>query len=138
MVFEDFYGYYWMMYWLAKGKLTEEEMKHWQDTFLSGFWINNLDAAYLVVCDPNEALKRNRMDTLNTRFGDTTNPQNMVILIDRLNQMYHNLSPRFPQLKLINTVEMKKRDMFQYFANDILLAMENKIASTKFEAKKAV
>lgn len=129
-----FDGYYWMMYWLAKGKLTEEETKHWQETFLSGFWVNNLDAAYLVVCDPDEALKRNRMDTLSTTFGNTTNPQNMRILVDRLRQMYQNLSFRFPQLKIINTAKMEKREMFQFFADDILSTMENKIVSCKLKA----
>ena len=124
-----FDGYYWMMYWLAKGKLTEQETKHWQETFLSGFWVNNLDAAYLVVCDPEVALARNRMDTLATRFGDTTNPKNMAILVDRLHQVYQQLSPRFPQLKLANTAAMEKREMFQYFADDILSAMEKKIAA---------
>jgi len=130
-----FDGYYWMMYWLAKGKLTEGQMKHWQETFLSGFWVNNLDAAYLVVCDPDEALKRNRMDTLTTKFGDTTNPQNMTILVDRLKQMHKNLSPRFSQLKLVDTAKMEKRDMFQYFADDILAAMEKKILAEESVVK---
>lgn len=126
-----FDGYYWMMYWLAKGKLSEQEARHWQETFLSPFWVNNLDAAYLVVCDPEEALRRNRMDTLATRFGDTTNPQNMAILVERLRQVYQELSPRFPQLKIVDTGKMEKREMFQYFADDILSAMESKISADK-------
>lgn len=122
-----FDGYYWMMYWLAKGKLTEEEMRHWQSTFLSEFWINNLDAAYFVVCDPSVALERNRMDTLADRFGETTNPQNMTILVDRLRQAYGELSPKFPQLRFVDTSSMEKREMIQHFADDILAAMEKKM-----------
>lgn len=122
-----FDGYYWMMYWLAKEKLTEEEMKRWQDTFLSEFWVNKLDAVYFVVCDPTVALERNRMDTLATRFGETTNPQNLVILVDRLRKAYDELAPRFPQLGFVDTSRIEKREMVQYFADDILDAMEKKM-----------
>ena len=121
-----FDGYYWMMYWFAKGKLTEEEMRHWQETFLSGFWVNNLDVAYFVVCDPAVSLDRNRMDTLSIRFGDTTNPTNMKILVDRVCLAYNELSPRFPQLKLVDTSTMEKRGMVQHFADDILTTMERR------------
>lgn len=103
-----FDGYYWMMYWFAKDQITEEEMKHWQETFLSNFWVNNLDAAYFVMCEPAVALERNRMDTLSTRFVDTTNSKNMKILVDRLYLAYNELSPRFSQLKLVDTSAMEK------------------------------
>lgn len=129
-----FDGYYWMKYWLAKGKLTPEEMKHWQETFLSGFWVNNLDAVHFVVCDPEVALERNREDSLSSRFGDTTNPQNMKILVDRLYQAHEELSPRFPQLKVTNTTQMDKREMVQYFADDILGAMEKRVLAAELEA----
>src|SRR3989338_9354066 len=122
-----FDGYYWMMYWLAKGKLTQEETKHWQDVFLSSFWINNIDAAYLVACDPEIALERNRMDSLATRFGETTNPQNMAVLVERLRRAHDELSPRFAQLRFVDTSLMEKREMIQHFADDILTAMETKM-----------
>lgn len=119
-----FDGYYWMMYWFAKDQITEEEMKHWQETFLSNFWVNNLDAAYFVMCEPAVALERNRMDTLSTRFVDTTNSKNMKILVDRLYLAYNELSPRFSQLKLVDTSAMEKMEMVQNFADDILTTME--------------
>lgn len=121
-----FDGYYWMMYWFAKGKLTEKEMRHWQETFLSDFYVNNLDVAYFVICDPIVALERNRMDALITRFGDITNPKNMEILVDRARQTYNELSPRFPQLKFVDTSTMEKRVMVQHFADDILATMERR------------
>lgn len=126
-----FDGYYWMMYWFAKDQITEEEMKHWQETFLSNFWVNNLDAAYFVMCEPAVALERNRMDTLSTRFVDTTNSKNMKILVDRLYLAYNELSPRFSQLKLVDTSAMEKMEMVQNFADDILTTME-RMAVNKF------
>ena len=121
-----FDGYYWMMYWLTKGKLTENEMRRWQETFLSDFWVNNLDAAYFVICDPAVTLKRKRMDVLTTRFSDITNFKNMEILVDRSRQAYNELSRRFPQLKLVDTSAMEKMEMVQYFADDILTTMERR------------
>jgi thymidylate kinase len=133
-----FDGYFWMMYWLAKGQITQEEMKFWQDVFLSKRWIDTIDAAFFVTCDPVVAIQRNQEDEITEKIGNTTNPKNLQILVDRAAQAHRELSPRFPQLELVETSQMSKREMVQYFADRILAAMERKIASAEFGPLKAV
>jgi len=122
-----FDGYYWMMYWLAKGKLAPEEAELYQDYFLSDFWVKNLDAAFFVVCDPEIAMRRNQEDNISNKIGETTNPANLKVLVDRLHQAYRELSPKFPQLEVVDTSTMPKKDMIQYFGDKILSAMEAKV-----------
>lgn len=131
-----FDGYYWMMYWFAKGKLTEQQMWHWQETFLSDFWINTLDSAFIVTCDPPVAIKRNQEDVgeVTDKEGETTNPQNLQILVNRARQAYKELSPRFSQLELVETSEMPKGEMIRFFADRILSAMEKKVFENKANA----
>ncbi len=131
MIFDRclFDGYCWMMYWEAKGQLTSAEVKLYQNFFLSKFWVDKLDAAYFVVCDPDEAMRRNKEVSLTDRLGNFTNPQTIKVLVDRFQQAYKDLSPRFPQLRIVDTSKMDKQQMVEYFANETLAAMEKKIAT---------
>lgn len=129
-----FDAYCWMMYWEAKGQLTHDEVELYQNFFLSKFWVDKLDAAYLVVCESDEAMKRSKEVSLTDRLGNFTNPATIKVLVDRFRQANHDLSPRFPQLKLVNTTNMDKQEMVEYFANAILDAMENKVVASVTQA----
>lgn len=126
-----FDAYCWMIYWESKGKLNSKEVKLYQDFFLSRFWVDKLDTAFFVVCDPEEAMKRSKEVSLTDRLGNFTNPQTIKILVERFHQASRKLSPSFPQLKLIDTTNMDKQQMVEYFANEILVAMENKVVANK-------
>lgn len=126
-----FDAYCWMMYWESKGQLTEDEVKLYQNFFLSKFWADKLDAVYFVVCDPDEAMKRSKEVSLTDRLGNFTNPQTIRVLVERFQQAHKELSPRFPQLKIVGTTKMGKQQMVEYFANDILSAMENRVLLAK-------
>ncbi len=129
-----FDAYCWMMYWQAKNQLTNEEVALYQQFFLSRFWIDKLDAAYFVVCDPDEAMKRSKEVSLTDRLGNFTNPQTIQVLVDRFQQAYRDLSPRFPQLRIVDTSGMDKQSMVEHFANEILAAMERKVVSKEAQA----
>ena len=132
MIFDRciFDGYCWMMYWQAKGKLSDEEVRLYQAFFLSRFWVDKLDAAYFVVCDPEVAMQRSKEVSLTDRLGNFTNPATIKVLVDRFRQAYKDLSPKFPQLRLVDTSQMDKQEMVENFANGILTAMERRVALT--------
>lgn len=123
-----FDAYCWMLYWQAKGQLTNEEVQLYQQFFLSKFWMDKLDAAYFVVCNPDEAMKRSKAVSLTDRLGNFTNPDTIRVLVDRFRQAHKDLSPKFPQLMLVDTSTMDKQDMVEHFANEILAAMERRVA----------
>jgi len=131
MIFDRcvFDAYCWMLYWRAKNLLTDEEVELYQQFFLSEFWVNKLDAVYFVVCAPEVAMKRSKAVSLTDRLGNFTNPQTIKVLVDRFQLAYNILSPRFPQLRIIDTSKMDKQEMVEYFANETLAAMEKKIAA---------
>jgi len=131
MIFDRcvFDGYCWMMYWEAKSKLTSEETKMYQSFFLSKFWVNKLDAAYFVICNPDESMRRSKEVSLTNRMGNFTNPATIKVLVDRFQKAYVDLSPTFPQLRLVDTSGMDKQTMVEYFANEILTAMEKRVAT---------
>ncbi len=123
-----FDAYCWMLYWQAKNQLTDEEVVLYQQFFLSRFWMDKLDAAYLVICDPTEAMKRSKEVSLTDRLGNFTNPDTIRILVDRFKRAHKDLSLKFPQLKIVDTSNMDKQEMVEYFANEILVAMERKVS----------
>lgn len=124
-----FDAYCWMMYWESKNQLTPDEVKLYQDFFLSRFWVNNLDAVYFVICSPDEAMRRNKEVSLTDRLGSFTNPKTIQVLVDRFQQAYWDLSPVFPQLQIVDTTKMSKQEMVEHFANEILNAMEKKVST---------
>ncbi len=136
MIFDRclFDAYCWMMYWQVKEKLTQEEVKLYQSFFLSRFWVDKLDAAFFVVCDPDVAMKRSKEVSLTDRLGNFTNPQTIKVLVDRFHQAYRELSPRFPQLSVVDTSNMNKQEMVEHFANEILAAMEKRVVSVEAQA----
>lgn len=131
MIFDRclFDAYCWMMYWLSKGKLNEEEMRLYQTFFLSRFWVEKLDAAFFVVCDPNEAMRRSKEVSLTEKLGNFTNPQTIKVLVERFKQAHVELYDRFSQLRIVDTTTMGKQEMVEYFANEILNSMEKRVAT---------
>lgn len=129
-----FDAYCWMMYWETKGQLTPEEVKLYQDFFLSRFWMDKLDAAYFVVCDPVVAMQRSKEVSLTDRLGNFTNPDTIRVLVDRFQQAYKDLSPKFSQLRIVDTTKMDKQSMVEHFANEILASMESKVAVSEAKA----
>ncbi len=121
-----FDAYTWMMYWRDKEKLSEEEEKIIQSFFLSKFWMQNIDAAYFMVCDPKIAMERELRVALTDKLGETTNPQSIEKLVGRYRKAYSDLSPEYPQLRLFDTTHLKEDIMIENVALDILMSLEKK------------
>lgn len=110
----DTYG--WMMYWDAKGLLKTGERERFQNFFLSSFWADRIIAAYVMICDTDEAIRRGQRIALSDKLGETSNPETITKLVERYRVMSHELAPRFPQIKLINTTEMDEAKMVEHVA----------------------
>ncbi|MDO8452114.1 MAG: AAA family ATPase, partial [bacterium] len=126
-----FDAYSWMMYWQEKGKLSDEETRLIQTFFLSRFWTDNIDAAYFMVCDPEEAMRRELRIALSQKLGETTNPKTVQTLFDRYVRAYAILSPQYPQLTLINTTKLNEQTMVEMIANQTLDIFEAKIKAAR-------
>lgn len=124
-----FDAYCWMVYWLEKGKLSPEEMEMMQRFFLFRLWTEKIDAAYFMVCDTAEAMRRELRIALSEKLGETTNPKTVGTLRERYLRAYDVLCPKHPQLCLIDTTHMDERVMVEHVATKTLEAFEKKIAA---------
>ena len=122
-----FDAYVWMMYWEEKGKLTREECVMYQGYFLSRFWADNIDAAYFMICDPDEAMHRELRIALSQKLGETTNPETIRKLVNRYQRAYETLRPAYPQLHLIDTAKLSEQEMVTTIANKTFDILEQKI-----------
>lgn len=118
--------YCWMMYWEGKQMLTEEEKVLYQSYFLSRFWCENIDIAYFMVSDPVQAMKREQRIALSSKLGETTNPKTIETLANRYREAYEQLSPKFPQLKLLDTSDMDEKTMVKLIADQVLNTLVEK------------
>lgn len=128
-----FDAYCWMEYWLEKSKLTEEEKSLIQTFFLSRFWVDKIDVAYFLVCDPEVAMQRELRIALSDRLGETTNTETIRTLVARYRKAYHILSPQFPQLRLVETTTMAELPMVENIATYTLDIFEEKAKKARTE-----
>lgn len=118
--------YCWMIYWQEKSKISEKEMELFQQFFISRFWIDKIDAAYFMVCDPQEAVRRELRIALSQKLGDTTNPKTIETLAARYLSTYEILSPCHTQLHLIDTTHLSEQKMIETIAAKTLEIFEQK------------
>ncbi len=123
-----FDAYAWMMYWLEKDKLSEWEVKLNQEFFLSRLWTHLIDVAFIMVCDPEEAMRRELKIALSQKLGETTNPETIRTLVARYLKAFSRLEPLYPQLQLLDTTKMKEKAVVEKVAGQILAVMEKKAA----------
>lgn len=121
-----FDAYCWMEYWQEKGKLSWIEKKLIQQSFLFRLWQDKIDAAYFMVCEPEEALERELRIALSQKLGETTNPATIKTLVERYKSAYETLSPKYQQLHLIDTTNINEQTMVEVIAREILNIFEKK------------
>ena len=121
-----FDAYCWMMYWKEKSKLTDKEEALIQQFFLSPFWTDKIDAAYFMVCDPEEAARRELRIALSQKLGETTSLKTIETLIARYRLAYEILSPKYTQLLLMDTTNINEQVMIETIAREILNIFEKK------------
>jgi len=116
-----FDSYCWMLYWAEKNKINQKQLDTIRDFFLMNFWSNEIDRAYFLVCDPQKSRKRESNTSISEKL-DTTNVETVKLY----RKAYKKLSRKFPQLKLIDTGNLNKKEVAETVALDILNVMEKR------------
>lgn len=70
-------GFTWMLYWNQKGDIKQHQMRCLQDFFMFPTWLNMVDVSFFVVTTTEEAIKRDRAESLTKKWGATTNPKSI-------------------------------------------------------------
>jgi thymidylate kinase len=119
-----FDSYHWMIHWERKGMLTSETKAMFQSFFMSPYWANMIDVAYLMVCAPEAALKRETKVQIAKKFGNTTNPD----AIQNFNKQYRDAQRElramgFKQVRLLETTKLGIPGMVRKVADELLTAL---------------
>ncbi|MEK7118396.1 MAG: hypothetical protein AAB869_02190 [Patescibacteria group bacterium] len=118
-----FDAYTWMIYWEDKKLLSEKERQTIQDFFLSRLWTDRIVTSYVVVCEANEAVRRGQRIAVSESLGQSSNPESIQKSIARHERMYAELSPRYPQLHLVDTTTMDEKTMVEHIATTTMEAL---------------
>ena len=103
--------YFWMEYWDNKKSFYRDEKRLYQSMALSRFWTEKIDACIIMVCEPEEAMRRAKRLSMTNRIGGTTNPKDLQVLVDRYRNGYDNLKGRYSQLHLVDTTRLNEHQM---------------------------
>jgi thymidylate kinase len=112
----------WMAYWEDKQLLFAHESRMIQDFFRMRFWVDHIAAAFILTCDPEVAIKRDKGS------GQYTNPETIRKLNERYRLMHQRLSPEFPQLEIIDTTAYSAQEMVELMTAKTLRAIAAHIA----------
>ncbi|MDO8467150.1 MAG: hypothetical protein Q7S83_03380 [bacterium] len=125
-----FDAYCWMMYWREKQKLSEAEMAMVQQFFLSRFWTSYIDLPIFVVCNPEEAMRREQRISVSKKMGQTSNPATIATLVNRYRTAFNQLKPDYHQLQLLDTTKMREQAVIEKVTGMILEMMEKKASQS--------
>jgi len=118
-----FDAYTWMIYWEGKGLLSPQERETIQNFFLSRFWTDRLITSYIVLCEADEAVRRGQRIAASENLGASSNPESIRKSVERHQQMFAELSPRYPQLHLVDTTHMDEKTMVEHIATTTMEAL---------------
>ncbi len=118
-----FDAYTWMMYWEGKKLLSEKEREIFQNYFLSRFWTDRIIAAYIVICEADEAVRRGQRIAASENLGASSNPESIRKSVERHQKMYAELSPHYSQLHLVDTTNMNEKTMVEYIVTTTMEAL---------------
>lgn len=118
-----FDAYTWMMHWEGKKLLSAKEREVFQNFFLSRLWSDRIIASYIVVCEAEEAVRRGQRIAVSEKLGQSSNHASIQKSVERHKKMFAALSPRYPQLHLVDTTQMDEKTMVEHIATTTMEAL---------------
>lgn len=118
-----FDAYVWAEFHKKKERLTKTEKKTLQDFFLSRLWSDTIDAAIIMICDPDTAVRREHTTALVAEKGHTTNEDTIRDLVSIHRAAYDTLSPRYSQLHLVDTTLLNEQKTISHVCSLVLDAL---------------
>jgi thymidylate kinase len=126
-----FDAYTWMIYWEDKKLLSATERETIQNFFLSRFWTDRLITSYIVLCEADVAVRRGQRIAASDNLGASSNPESIRKSVERHKRMYAELSPRYPQLHLVDTTHLDEKAMVEHIATTTMEALLKKARERK-------
>lgn len=116
----DAYGQ--MASWHSAGRLTMEEMRIYQEYFLSRFWAPRVTVAIALVCDPEVAIRRTQKEARTKQLGGSTTPESIARMRASTITTYEELRTTYP-VHLIDTSRLSIEEVADRVNNIVLESM---------------
>ena len=120
----DAYG--WMEYWLWKKNITKKKARGYQDFFTDIEWRKEIDIAFFVTCDPEEAVRRNLASSIIKETGSFSNPASSEKLANIFTKEYEHFKSQNAPVVLIDTTKLKEDEQARIVLVHALNAFERR------------
>lgn len=116
----------WMEYWLWKKDISEKLAREMQSFFTKKVWRKEIDIAFFVTCDPEEAVRRNLEDAVIKETGDFAGPKSSKKLANIFTNEYRSFRKKNAPVILIDTTKLKKDEQAKIVLAHTLDAFERR------------
>ena len=101
----------WMEYWARKGQIDRDKANFYRKFFGDPKWLSKIDICFFVVCEPEEAIKRNQLAIPLDEFGETTNPESVKALVDITRKTYAYWHARGAPVVMVDTTNVAPKEV---------------------------
>lgn len=116
----------WMEYWVQKGQLSRSKANAYRSFFSDPKWLSKIDICFFVICDPQEALRRNEKAIPLDEFGETTNPESIRSLVEITKKTYEYWKTQGAPVVLVDTTNRSPKEVASEILNETLKVLEKR------------
>jgi thymidylate kinase len=124
----------WMIFWKCRNMLTENEMLEFQRFFTHSLILGYIDLCFYVICDPEEAMRRAKLDAptiIKSGEGSYTNLKTIGELVDIFNKSYAEMKSNGKPVVLINSTNFTKPEMFDIAVEFVFETIKKRLQEKK-------
>jgi thymidylate kinase len=126
-----FDAYCWQEYWWRKNIISKEVAEFNQKFFTQPEIANKIDICFFVVCQAEEALRREAKWALTDKHGETTNPETIKNLIKIWRDCFKKLKNDNQQIFLMDTTKMSPKQMGYFILKQTLKVIGKQLKKIK-------
>lgn len=124
-------AYCWQEYWLRKKIIPPEVAEFNQKFFTQPELLNKIDVCLFVICQAEEAMRREAEWALTDKRGETTNSETIKNLVQIWQNCFEKLQKNKAPTVLTDTTKMSPQQMGQLILAHTLKTMRKKIKNLK-------
>lgn len=121
----------WQEYWLRKNVISHVVADAAQEFFTQSEILKQIDLCFFLVCQPEEAMRREAEWAVTKKHGETTNPESIENLVTIWQDCYKAFDKSNNPVALLDTTDMNPQKMGTIIASKTIRAMKKRLAKIK-------
>ncbi|MEO0084942.1 MAG: hypothetical protein ABIJ94_04395 [candidate division WOR-3 bacterium] len=124
-------AYCWQEYWLRKKIISPEVAEFNQKFFVQSEIANKVDICFFVICQAEEAMRREAKWALTEKHGETTNPETIQNLVEIWQDCFKKLQENKAPIILMDTTKMSPKQMGRFILYHTLKVILKRLKNLK-------